>query len=72
RKCAKESFLASRNLIRINLISVSLMHIHGLQIALRNGGEQEDAHIAAEQADRPTPAIKKQTIDLNNKFHCID
>lgn len=47
------------------------MYINRLQIALRNDGEQGDAHIAAEQADRPTPA-KKQTIDLNNKFHCID
>lgn len=58
--------------MRINLISISLMYINRLQIALRNDGEQEDAHIAAEQADRPTPARKKQTIDLNNKFHCID
>lgn len=45
--------------MRINLISISLMYINRLQIALRNDGEQEDAHIAAEQADRPTPARKK-------------
>lgn len=48
--------------MRINLISVSLMYINKLQIALRNDGEQEDAHIAAEQADRPTPARKKNKL----------
>lgn len=43
----------------INLISISLMYIYRLQIALRNGGEQEDAHIAAEQFWPPHTCKKK-------------